>query len=71
MIDSAIEIDSDIPIVYIYTLAITIVIVILIIILVYYRRRRFYSEIESWQDYYSAVRPPSVEPHKGEFLLNK
>ena len=51
-------------------LAITIVIIILIIILVQYRRRRFYREMEGWQDLYSAVRPPGAQPHKGDFLLN-
>lgn len=71
MIDTAIEIDPDVPIVYIAALAITIVIVILIIILVYYRRQSFYAEMGTWQDSWSAIRPPAVEPHKGEFLLNK
>lgn len=71
MIDSAIEIEPDVPIFYIAALAITIVIVILIIILVHYRRRCFYEEMGNWQDHYSAIRPPTVELHKGEFLLNK
>ncbi len=71
MIDRAIEVEPDVPIIYIVSLAITIVIVILIIILGAYRRQRFYTEMQSWQDSYSAIRPPAVEPHKGEFLLNK
>ncbi len=54
---------------HISALAITIVIVILIIILVYYRRQIFYAEMETWQYFYSAVRPPNVPPHKGDFLL--
>ncbi len=71
MLDSVIEIEPDVPIMYIAALAITIVIVILIIILVAYRRRHFYAEMETWQDSYSAIRPPTVALHKGEFLLNK
>ena len=51
-------------------LAVTIIIVILTIIFVNYRRSRFYSEMEGWQNKYTAIRPPMVAAHKGEFLLN-
>jgi hypothetical protein len=51
-------------------LAFAIIIVSLTIIFVNYRRQRFYSEMETWQNNYTAIRPPLVATHKGEFLLN-
>jgi hypothetical protein len=51
-------------------LAFAIIIVTLTIIFVNYRRQRFYSEMETWQNNYTAIRPPLVPKHKGEFLLN-
>jgi hypothetical protein len=52
-------------------LGITILFVCICIGFSYYRRSIFFKFQGTWQDSYSAVRPPGAAPAPGYFLLSK